>query len=558
MYKAEFSIKLLTIVGVHRPINFSSFNKKILYSILTLFMFILIFSYYISLGAYLILHSLNDIDDFAETLCYTLAVFIACIKMINFLLKREDIIKLITILNEDCLKFRDNKEKIIQDICDYTARRNTKYFFIIILITVLTMTIGGLMNGKNNYNLPTKGSFPYNYYNQKIIFYLTYIVQSLSIYLCGTISVASETFVMTMLIQICSQLDIIYYRLQNLPHLYSNNIRSIIFNETEEEKIFKNCIVHHNCVNTFSRKLNNIFSIVFGIQFFASIVNICTFVFNLSNKNEINNRVLVQSMTLISFLFQIFLYCHFGNEVMLKSLKLANVINMMDWTVLTKNTKQGILLICLRANHPITITSGSVIPMTYDTFVKNDKLTGYGTGLALIFGGLAKGKNNINLPLKASFPYDYNQKLAFSLTYIGQCLFIHFSAFISIACATFQFFASIINICTLVFSLSNKNEINDRVIVQSMALIAFLFQLFLYCHFGNEVMLKSLKLANVMSIIDWTSLTKNTKQGLLLISLRASKPIIITSGYVIPMTYDTFFKILKTSYAAYNVLQNAT
>ncbi|XP_051169400.1 odorant receptor 67c-like [Leptopilina boulardi] len=90
-----------------------------------------------------------------------------------------------------------------------------------------------------------------------------------------------------------------------------------------------------------------------------------------------------------------------------------------------------------------------------------------------------------------------------------------------------------------------------------MALSTFLFQIFLYCHFGNEVMLKSLKIANVMSMMDWTVLTRNTKHGLLLICLRASHPIAITSGSIIPMTYDTFLKILRTSYTAYNLLQNA-
>ncbi|XP_051157621.1 odorant receptor 67c-like [Leptopilina boulardi] len=89
-----------------------------------------------------------------------------------------------------------------------------------------------------------------------------------------------------------------------------------------------------------------------------------------------------------------------------------------------------------------------------------------------------------------------------------------------------------------------------------MVLTTFLFQIFLYCHFGNEVMLKSLKLANVMSMMDWTLLTKNTKHGLLLICIRASNPIILMSGSVIPMTYGTFIQILRISYATYNLLQN--
>ncbi|XP_051169398.1 uncharacterized protein LOC127286835 [Leptopilina boulardi] len=121
MYKAEFSIKLLTIAGAYRPINWSSFITKTLYNTFTVFVVILLQSYNISLCVYLAISSLNDIDEFAESLCWSLAVFIAIVKMINFLLRREDIIKLINILNKDYLKPRDNKEKIMQDKCDYTA-----------------------------------------------------------------------------------------------------------------------------------------------------------------------------------------------------------------------------------------------------------------------------------------------------------------------------------------------------------------------------------------------------------------------------------------------------
>ncbi|XP_051156963.1 odorant receptor 67c-like [Leptopilina boulardi] len=370
MYKAEFSLKFLTISGAYRPIIWSSFSTKILYNIFTFFVIISLQSAFYSLFVFLTFSSLHGIDDFAESLCWTVAVFVDLAKIINFLLRRDDIIELINILNKDCLKTRDNKEEIMQDKCDFTARRNTKYFFLIIAAPVSMMTLGGLVKRTANINLPLKASYPYDY-NRKLAFCLTYFCQSVSIYFGGIITIGHETFLMTILIQICCQLDIIYHRLRNLPNLYrNNNIKSIMLNETEEAKIIKNCILHHNDVYMLSSKLNDIFSIVIGIQFFGSILNICTFVFSLSNKNEINDRVIAQCLSLITFLFQIFLYCHFGNEVMIKSLKLVKVLSMMDWTVLTRNTKHELLLICVRASDPIIITSGSVIPMTYDTFIK--------------------------------------------------------------------------------------------------------------------------------------------------------------------------------------------
>ncbi|XP_043484607.1 odorant receptor 49b-like [Leptopilina heterotoma] len=255
----------------------------------------------------------------------------------------------------------------MQEKCDYIARRNTKYFFVISILTALAVTFGGLIKAQDNITLPYKASFPYDY-NRKWPFYLTYIYQTLFVFMACLVTVGFETFFMTMIIQICSQLDIIFYRLQSLPLMFTANTKTVIFSR-KEAKIIKKCVMQHNYVYRFCGKLNSIFGAVLGFQLFGSILNICTLIYSVSTKNVINDRTVIQSMALASVLFQLFLYCHFGHEVMVKSLKVADVMNMMDWTVLTKSTQQHLLLISIRASRPIIIMSGSIIPVTYDTFL---------------------------------------------------------------------------------------------------------------------------------------------------------------------------------------------
>lgn len=122
MYKADYSIKLLTIVGCYRPINYSCSKRKILYYIYTTIVIIILFSFNITLGGYFLLHSLNDIDEFAESLCWFLSTSICCAKMVNFLLRRNDVAKLLSTLGENTLRTRDNCEMMIQEKCDTTAR----------------------------------------------------------------------------------------------------------------------------------------------------------------------------------------------------------------------------------------------------------------------------------------------------------------------------------------------------------------------------------------------------------------------------------------------------
>lgn len=122
MYKAEYSIKVLTFAGVYRPLTWSSLLKRNLYNSFTLIIIILFYSFDISMFTYITLHSLNDIDDFTESLCWFLAAAVSCMKMTNFLLRGRDIVKLVKLLNQDCLKTRDGVEEILQEKCDIIAR----------------------------------------------------------------------------------------------------------------------------------------------------------------------------------------------------------------------------------------------------------------------------------------------------------------------------------------------------------------------------------------------------------------------------------------------------
>ncbi|XP_043480584.1 odorant receptor 46a-like [Leptopilina heterotoma] len=168
---------------------------------------------------YLILHTLNDIDEFSETLCWVISTIVVCLKMTNIILRRNDIIDLLEILNKNSFQPRNIDEKNRQEKFDFTSRKYTKFFFIIIFSTTVALTIGGVMKG-NNANLPFKASYPFDEKRVET-FWTLYIIQCLNIYSSGCVTVGFETLIMVLIIQICSQLDIIYHRLQTLPDLHN-------------------------------------------------------------------------------------------------------------------------------------------------------------------------------------------------------------------------------------------------------------------------------------------------------------------------------------------------
>ncbi|XP_015432303.1 PREDICTED: odorant receptor 49b-like [Dufourea novaeangliae] len=82
-----------------------------------------------------------------------------------------------------------------------------------------------------------------------------------------------------------------------------------------------------------------------------------------------------------------------------------------------------------------------------------------------------------------------------------------------------------------------------------------LLQIFYYSWYGNEVKLKSLEVPGIVFESDWMFLSNSSKKSLLIIMQRASVPIEFTCVHLLSMNLDSFKALLKTSYSAFNLLQ---
>ncbi|NP_001177521.1 odorant receptor 102 [Nasonia vitripennis] len=119
--------------------------------------------------------------------------------------------------------------------------------------------------------------------------------------------------------------------------------------------------------------------------------------------------------------------------------------------------------------------------------------------------------------------------------------------------------SSLPNICINVYSLSSyKGNINVQYIATIFSTTSALLQFFIACWYGNETTFDSLQVINAVYEMDWTNFHVSTKRLLIFIMLRASKPLKFSVAYIIPMNLDSFIKIIKASYTAFNLLQQTT
>ncbi|XP_043461553.1 uncharacterized protein LOC122498068 [Leptopilina heterotoma] len=162
-------------------------------------------------------------------------------------------------------------------------------------------------------SLPLKSWIPYNV-NTRTIFYLTYLYQGFALFYEGLLYTSMESLLTILMHHICSQLEILTIRFFEIANLRKR--KSLKFDIYEEEcKLVKHCVDHHVCI-------------------FSSTEN---------GSPDTNGFV---------------------------SLSIADEIYKMNWNSLSIQTKQKLIMIIMRANHPIQLTGSSVVVLSIETFFK--------------------------------------------------------------------------------------------------------------------------------------------------------------------------------------------
>ncbi|XP_072761972.1 odorant receptor 4-like isoform X2 [Anoplolepis gracilipes] len=120
----------------------------------------------------------------------------------------------------------------------------------------------------------------------------------------------------------------------------------------------------------------------------------------------------------------------------------------------------------------------------------------------------------------------------------------------------FQFVGSILVLCTSVYYISIHITGAEAATLSAYTICMFM-QIFIYCWAGNEVILKSNNIGNAVYNMNWPLLSISEKKDLLMIMRRSTIPIKFTSSFLITFSLESYSNILKTSYSAFNMLQQS-
>ncbi|XP_011315403.1 odorant receptor 67a-like [Fopius arisanus] len=121
-----------------------------------------------------------------------------------------------------------------------------------------------------------------------------------------------------------------------------------------------------------------------------------------------------------------------------------------------------------------------------------------------------------------------------------------------------QFAISSLVICVSVYDLSTAAPFSPDFVEVMLYLMSMMLEIYLFCFYGNNVTVQSNHVGGNIYDLDWTSLDISVQKSLLIVMTRAMKPLTFTSGHVVVLSLASFTSLLKMSYSAYNVLQQAS
>ncbi|XP_012059597.1 PREDICTED: putative odorant receptor 85d [Atta cephalotes] len=188
-----------------------------------------------------------------------------------------------------------------------------------------------------------EGQLPYNMWvpwncTSFFSFLFTSLQEIISLIVATIVNIATETIVLGFCLQLCAQFEILEHRLQRMVKRREEEIfpKSSLNKVSREISKLSKHISHHLCIIRLAGTINGIYSKVIFVQFFVSIL--------------------------------IFVYCWAGNEVMLKSIGLSEIVYHMDWMLMTNSEQKDLLMIMKRCIKPIKFTSSFLVILSLESY----------------------------------------------------------------------------------------------------------------------------------------------------------------------------------------------
>ncbi|RZC43043.1 uncharacterized protein BDFB_009339 [Asbolus verrucosus] len=312
----------------------------------------------------------GDIEKMTEASFVLLTHLVEALKLYYFVKNRSSVRNLINSVNRKEFKPRnwDQYRMLSDDI--KMSRMITKVFLFMCCITCCLWGVFPFFdkNPDGTIRLPLSGWFPFST-EESPVFECVYAYQTIGVLITGLSNISMDTFLSGTIMIISGQLSILNNSFQIMRQKCASNSGKIKEAHAEVKKKLVRNIVHFQSIIEFADDVTSLFTLCIMAQFVVSVIIICITMFQMSLVSVFSLQFLSMVLYQACMLLEIFLWCYYGNEVILKSEQLTESAYVCEWVDCSKEFRKNLLFFMTRSQIPLKLYAGGYFSLSLDTFM---------------------------------------------------------------------------------------------------------------------------------------------------------------------------------------------
>ncbi|KAJ2951474.1 hypothetical protein O0L34_g13625 [Tuta absoluta] len=360
-------LKFLKYFGIWADQNDQFLYYKT-YSRIFVFFFIIFYDFLLTVNLIFMEKQMDHIVE--EAILYFTMISIVS-KTFTFLILPDDIAKILSMLNEDIFKPKNEIERSIvvkamkmNEFCwkmfaGFSVTSNLSHALVPFILHVFL--------GQELF-LPVCS---YDFLTEETIqryIYPIYFYQIIGIHINMWYNVNIDSFFLGLMNLAIAQVDILNDKLRKVTDITPSEDEEAVRNSEEQVYLnIKQCFIHYGEVVNFCSQVQDTFSVTLFIQFNIASYVLCVCLFRLTLPLTPEYFVFLASYVLI-MISQILIPCWFGHQISDKSAMLIRAAYACGWPSCPHRFKTSLRIFVERVSQPISITGGKIFPLMLTTF----------------------------------------------------------------------------------------------------------------------------------------------------------------------------------------------
>ncbi|KAJ3656615.1 hypothetical protein Zmor_015678 [Zophobas morio] len=357
----RLNIKLIHFFGYFSP-EFHNSKIKVFYFFYRLgFLSFIFFLCFLTQLANMI-DSFGDIERMTDASFLFLTNMVQCLKLYCFIHNASRIWKLVYSMNTEVFRPRNQAQYEI-------LRKEIKMSKIILSLYLLACTLTCISWGvsplldrtsDDGIRLPLSGWYPFST-DTSPGFEFVYFYQILSTWINGLGDISMDTCISGTIMFISAQLSVLKDAVETMKPTSSSD------HPTIKEALVRN-VTHFKTIVQFAEEATFLFTASITGQFVVGVVIVCMSMFQMSLVSVSSFQFFGMFIYQSCVLLEIYLWCFYGNEVIMKSDQLTQSAYMCEWTDASKEFKQNLIIFMTRTQFPLKLYASGYFTLSLETF----------------------------------------------------------------------------------------------------------------------------------------------------------------------------------------------